>query len=124
MLTADLHDWHEARDAGLGAVLNVTHACLDHLVRAAQTGARGVADIVTINPGRSAAVGAFSQVLRKDLGERHVRAGVIECGSPVSELVTTEEGLLDPQDVADAVVYMLTRPRHVTVNELSIRPTD
>jgi NADP-dependent 3-hydroxy acid dehydrogenase YdfG len=31
---------------------------------------------------------------------------------------------LQPQDVADAVTYIVTRPRHVAVNELLIRPTE
>jgi NADP-dependent 3-hydroxy acid dehydrogenase YdfG len=31
---------------------------------------------------------------------------------------------LQPQDIADAVTYIVTRPRHVAVNELLIRPTE
>jgi NADP-dependent 3-hydroxy acid dehydrogenase YdfG len=29
-----------------------------------------------------------------------------------------------PEDVADAITYIVTRPRHVAVNEILIRPTD
>jgi NADP-dependent 3-hydroxy acid dehydrogenase YdfG len=31
---------------------------------------------------------------------------------------------LQAQDIADAITYIVTRPRHVAVNELLIRPTD
>jgi NADP-dependent 3-hydroxy acid dehydrogenase YdfG len=28
------------------------------------------------------------------------------------------------RDIADAILYMVTRPRHVAINELLVRPTD
>lgn len=31
---------------------------------------------------------------------------------------------MQPQDISDAILYMVTRPRHVAVNEILIRPTD
>jgi NADP-dependent 3-hydroxy acid dehydrogenase YdfG len=31
---------------------------------------------------------------------------------------------MQPQDIADAILYIVTRPRHVAVNELLIRPTE
>ena len=31
---------------------------------------------------------------------------------------------LQADDIADAVAYIVTRPRHVAVNELLVRPTD
>ena len=34
------------------------------------------------------------------------------------------EERLQAQDIADAVAYMVTRPRHVAVNEMLIRPTE
>jgi NADP-dependent 3-hydroxy acid dehydrogenase YdfG len=32
--------------------------------------------------------------------------------------------MLNADDIADAVTYIVTRPRHVAVNELLIRPTE
>ena len=31
---------------------------------------------------------------------------------------------MDPGDIADAITYIVTRPRHVAVNEMLIRPTE
>jgi NADP-dependent 3-hydroxy acid dehydrogenase YdfG len=31
---------------------------------------------------------------------------------------------LTAEDIADAIAYIVTRPRHVAVNEVLIRPTD
>ena len=31
---------------------------------------------------------------------------------------------MQARDIADAIVYMVTRPRHVAINEILIRPTD
>ena len=45
----------------------------------------------------------------------------------VQELVTARFGdikRLDAEDIADAIGYIVTRPRHVAVNEVLIRPTE
>jgi NADP-dependent 3-hydroxy acid dehydrogenase YdfG len=31
---------------------------------------------------------------------------------------------MDVADIADAITYIVTRPRHVAVNEMLIRPTE
>ncbi|MGI5226912.1 SDR family oxidoreductase [Actinoallomurus sp. CA-142502] len=150
-LTADLADWHGTVEVNLNGVLNTTHAALPYLTRAAAGHRRGVADIVTISsaagrrvPGPMSnvyaatkhAVGAFSEALRQELAEHHVRAGLVEPGVVVTELTTggrahapdatrpTGYGLLQPDDIAAAVVFMVTRPRHAAVNEILVRPTE
>jgi NADP-dependent 3-hydroxy acid dehydrogenase YdfG len=122
------------------------------LLRAAENATRRVADVVNISSvaGRVAragsgvynatkfAVGAFSESLRQEVTTRHVRVGLVEPGfvetelqshnSPqVQEMIRTRfamEERLQAQDIADAVAYMVTRPRHVAVNEMLIRPTE
>ncbi|MDK9499673.1 SDR family NAD(P)-dependent oxidoreductase [Streptomyces katrae] len=126
-------------------------AAVPHLAKAAADGPRRVAGIVNIGSvagrvafGMSAAycatkfgVGAFSEALRQELTGRHVRVSVVEPGSVDTELRThnpdaVQEQLnaylgdierLQGQDIADTVSYIVTRPRHVSIAELLVRPT-
>ena len=84
------------------------------------------------------AVGAFSESLRQEVTGRHVRVGLIEPGAVATELAShnrpeIQDGMrqrfanmqrLAAEDIADAIGYMVTRPRHVTVNEMLVRPTE
>lgn len=150
-VSAELADWHSTVELNVNGVLNATHAALPHLTRAAAAHGRGVADIVTISSiaGRRVpsahsnvysatkhAVGAFSEALRQELAEQHVRAGLVEPGIVATELTTSGRaytpeaasvagyGPLQPHDIAATVVFMVTRPRHVALNELLVRPTE
>jgi NADP-dependent 3-hydroxy acid dehydrogenase YdfG len=83
-------------------------------------------------------VRAFSDSLRQEVTRRHVRVAVVEPGLVATEIFShlrEEERqhflqrfagveLLAAQDIADAIGYSVTRPRHVAVNELLIRPTE
>ena len=83
-------------------------------------------------------VGAFSESLRQEITRRYVRVGLVEPGAVGTELVghnrpeiledlASRPGLGSPMqvgDISDAIVYMVTRPRHVAINEILIRPTD
>ena len=148
-LSADLSQWRTMVDVNVGGVLATTHAALAYLTAAAQ-GPRGIADVVTVSSvaGRKVAfpaanvyaatkhaVGAFSEALRQELAEHHVRVGLVEPGLVRSELTEAngasqdaeerlELGLMEPEDIADAVVYMVTRPRRTAVNEILVRPTE
>lgn len=84
-------------------------------------------------------VGAFSEVLREEMAGEGVRVSVIEPGAVDTALpdhITDDESqeqsqsqyesldLLRPEDIADAIRYILTRPNHVGINELVVRPRD
>ena len=127
-------------------------AALPHLLAAAQDGPRQVADMVNVSSvaGRVAragsgaynatkfGVGAFSESLRQEVTKRHVRVSLVEPGAVETELAGHNrpevlEGLrtrfagmerLQSQDIADAITYVVTRPRHVAINELLVRPTE
>ena len=147
---ADVTDWRKVVDINLNGVLSATHAALPHLEKSA-AGARGVADVVAVSSvaGRKVpapasnvyaatkhGVGAFAEALRQEYAERHVRVGVVEPGLVASEMTTSgddhapdatrasERGALEPTDIADAVVYMVTRPRRTAVNEMLVRPVE
>jgi NADP-dependent 3-hydroxy acid dehydrogenase YdfG len=150
---ADAEDWDRMIAVNVQGLLHTTHAALPHLLKAAEEGPRRVADIVNISSiaGRVAwngygvynltkfGVNGFTESLRQEVTRRHVRVGVLEPGGVDTELgshngpevrdamidpfyETTE--VLAPEDIADGVAYMVTRPRHASVGELWIMPTD
>jgi len=127
------------------------HAALPHLIAAAEDGPRHVADLVNISSvaGRRATagsavynltkfgVGAFSESLRQELASRHVRVSLVEPGAVDTELplhlraeireqaAERFRGVerLEAADIADAIAYIVTRPRRMAVNEMLVRPT-
>ena len=133
-------------------LLYVAHAAVPHLLTAAEDGPRRVSDLVNISSvaGRVArlgsgvynltkhGVGAFSESLRQEVARRHVRVSLVEPGAVDTELGShvreevRQQALqrfagiqrLDADDIADAITYVVTRPRHVAVNEVLIRPTE
>jgi NADP-dependent 3-hydroxy acid dehydrogenase YdfG len=150
IVDAPVQEWDRMIDLNLKGLLYVAHAALPHLLKFAQEGPRNVADIVNISSvaGRRVGqgggiyqltkhgVGVFSEALRQEVTARHVRSSLVEPGATESELVmhVREEvrgnlnpntyKILEASDIADAVVYIVTRPRHMAVNEILIRPTE
>jgi len=149
---APLEEWQRMVNLNVLGLLYCTHAALPHLLAAAEGDPRSVADVVNISStaGRVArlnsgvynatkfGVVAFSESLRQEVTARHVRVSIIEPGATATELashnrlVVLEEmaknfggiELMASEDIADAIVYVVTRPRHVAVNEMLIRPTE
>ncbi|HEX7245289.1 MAG TPA: SDR family NAD(P)-dependent oxidoreductase [Solirubrobacterales bacterium] len=149
---APTEEWHRMIDLNLKALALTTHAALPHLLAAAEASERRCADMVNISSvaGRVArrgsavynltkhGVGAFSESFRQEFGNRRVRSIVIEPGAVATELTDHIRDevrdrvrsrfsgieILDPADVADAIVFAVTRPWRVSVNELLIRPTE
>ena len=152
VVDAPLEEWERMLDVNLRGVLYCSHAALPHLLQAAQDSPRGVADLVNISSvaGRVArqgsgvynltkhGVGAFSESLRQEVTQRHVRVALVEPGAVATELAghnrpEIQEQIgqrfgnverLEADDIADAIAYMVSRPRRVAINELLIRPTE
>ncbi len=150
--TAPLAEWQRMVDVNLMGLLYCSHAALPHLLEAAASAPRQVADIVNISstagrvkrPGSAVynatkfGVGAFSEALRMEVTARHVRVSLVEPGATATELTShnrdevlvgvratlAELELLHAEDIADAVDYIVTRPRRIAVNEMLVRPTD
>jgi 3-hydroxy acid dehydrogenase / malonic semialdehyde reductase len=139
-------DWDEMLDTNVKGVLWVTRAVVPGMV------ARGRGHVVNLGsvaghevyPGGAVycatkhALGAITRGLRMDLLGTGVRVSTVDPG-----LVETEFSLvrfhgdreraarvyrgltpLTPADVADAVVWAATRPPHVNVDEIILKPTD
>jgi NADP-dependent 3-hydroxy acid dehydrogenase YdfG len=150
---ADAEEWERMIEINVKGLLYTTRAALPHLLQAAEKGPRRVADIVNISSiaGRVAwngygvysltkfGVNGFTESLRQEVTQRHVRVGVLEPGGVETELGShnrpeVREEMIDPfyertdvlapEDIADGVAYMVTRPRHTAVGELWIMPTD
>jgi NADP-dependent 3-hydroxy acid dehydrogenase YdfG len=81
-------------------------------------------------------VGAFSESLRQELAARFVRVSLVEPGATATELASHNRAevldsirsqfgsRMEAGDIADAIGFIVTRPRHVAVNEILIRPTE
>ena len=149
---APLNDWDDLVTVNIQGVLYATHAALPHMIAAAADSPRGVADVVTVSStaGRVArpntavysltkfGVNAFSEGIRQELIGKRVRVGIVEPGTVATEIfdhLTAEAqeafnkrtaGMvkLRPDDIADAVVYMVTRDRRVAVNEMLVRAAE
>jgi NADP-dependent 3-hydroxy acid dehydrogenase YdfG len=139
-------------DLNLKGLIHTTHAALPHLLSAAADSPRGCADVINISSvaGRIArsgsgiynltkhGVGAFSESFRQEFASRKVRSTLIEPGAVETELTDhIRDGVreevrsrfadiesLKAEDIAEAIAFAVTRPWHVSINELLIRPTE
>lgn len=149
---ASIDDWDQMVSVNVLGVLYVTRAALPHLIDAAADSPRGVADLVTISstggrvarPGTAVyalskfGVNAFSEAIRQELIDKRVRVGVVEPGRVDTEInlelpqqfrdaldrQSADIEVLRPEDIADAVTYMVTRNRRVAVNEILVRAAE
>ena len=149
---APTEEWDRMVDLNVKGLLYVAHAALPHLLKAAEDSPRGVADLINTSSvaGRRTrsgsgvynltkfGVGAFSEALRQEVTGRHVRVSLVEPGAVATELQShlrdeikeqaaarfADVQILQAEDIADAVIYIVTRPRHVAINEVLIRPTE
>lgn len=151
MLEAPVEEWQQMVEVNLLGLMYMTKAAVPHLLEAAE-GDRGVADLVNISSvaGRIArrnsgvynatkfGVGAFSESLRQEVSGRHLRVALVEPGAVATELQShnrpeVKEGLakrfeemeiLQAEDIAEAIEFVVTRPPHAAVNEILVRPTE
>lgn len=71
------------------------------------------------------AVTAMAEALRLDLNDTGVRVTSVEPGMVDTPFFESKPSIraLDPEDIANAVMYAVQQPAHVDVNEILIRPT-
>ena len=143
-------EWQRMLDTNVSGVLRVIRAFTADLVGAAADGR--TADLVNISSvgahitfpnyavygATKAAVTYLSQSLRGEFGPRDVRVTNIEPGLTETELAqhidsdSLQEqvlgmvealGSLSPEEVADVVAYVSSRPRHVNLRQIVVLPT-
>jgi NADP-dependent 3-hydroxy acid dehydrogenase YdfG len=149
---APVDEWRRMVDVNLLGLMYCAHAALPHLLSAAKDSPREVADMVNVSSvaGRIArngsaaynatkfGVGAFSEGLRQEVAARRVRVSVVEPGVTETELAGHNRPdvlvqmnrrfgdirRLQAVDIAEVIGFIVTRPQHVIINELMVRPTE
>jgi NADP-dependent 3-hydroxy acid dehydrogenase YdfG len=149
---ASTDEWLRMININVLGLMYCTHAALPHLLRAVGDSPRRVADLINISSvaGRTArngsgvynatkhAVGAFSESLRQEVTRRRVRVSLVEPGAVQTELVSHNRPeikellrsrfgdmeLMQSEDIARAVLYIITQPANVAINEILVRPSD
>jgi NADP-dependent 3-hydroxy acid dehydrogenase YdfG len=146
-LRADPTDWQRMVDTNLYGVLWATHAVLPHMVERQQGHIVQISSVAgrTTRPTGAVynatkwGVNAFTDALRQEICHHNIRTTLIEPGIVATELrehITHDETRerteawadsirqLQSEDIAKAVVYAVSQPEHVAINEILVRPTD
>lgn len=141
VLGGDPDAWDRMLNLNVNATFRSIHAVLPHMVE------RGTGDIivtssvagfipVVLEPVYTAskhAVQAFVHTLRRQVAKHGIRVGEVAPGPVVTALLSdwpkakledavASGSLMQPQEVAAAVLFMLTRPRNITIRDLVILP--
>ncbi|MFD6994248.1 SDR family NAD(P)-dependent oxidoreductase [Streptomyces sp. NPDC059943] len=146
ILGADTAQWTRMVETNLLGSMYAVHTALPHLLSR-----KGAVVQISSTSGRTASAGggvyaatkfgvnAFSEALRQEVTAQGVRVVVIEPGFVATELTShltdpamqaAAKGMADSmrtlqaEDIAGAVLYAITQPAHVAVNEILVRPTD
>jgi clavulanate-9-aldehyde reductase len=142
---APTEEWRQMIHANVYGVLYCTHAALPlmreqgsgHIVNVSSVAGRfaragsGVYNLTKFG------VGAFSESLRQEIAPAGLRVTLIEPGAVATELVEQNRpeirqviaGVLadveplQSQDIANAILYAISQPPNVAVNEVLVRPS-
>lgn len=144
---ANTEDWRRMFDVNVLGLMYATHAILPlmkaqgegHIVNISSVAGRVANAGTGVYNATKWAVNAFSESLRKEVHKDKIRVTIIEPGLVATELpqhITNSSAKerakafyesvrsLDSEDIAAAIVYAVTQPPHVNVNEILIRPTE
>ena len=141
VLDGDPDTWDRVLNLNINAVFRSIHAVLPHMVER-KTGdiivTSSIAGLVPVvwEPIYTAskhAVQAFVHTVRRQVAPYGLRVGAVQPGPVVTALISdwpkdklddelAKGGLIQPVEVAEAVLFMLTRPRNVTIRDLVILP--
>ena len=133
--------WDRMLNLNINAAFRSVHAVLPHMIEK-KTGdilftssIAGVVPVVwePIYTASKFAVQAFVHATRRQVAQHGVRVGAVLPGPVVTALLDdwpkekmdealANGSLMQPKEVADAVLFMLTRPRNVTIRDLVILP--
>ncbi len=144
---ADTEDWRRMIHTNVLGLMYATHAALPmmraqgtgHIVNVSSVAGRTARAGAGVYNASKWGVGAFSESLRQEVYKDKIRVTIIEPGAVATELtqhITHPEAKkqieefvqamipLESEDIAAAILYAVTQPPRVNVNEILIRPTD
>ncbi len=147
ILGADTEDWRRMIGTNVLGLMYATHAALPlmkaqgsgHVVNVSSVAGRTARAGAGVYNASKWGVGAFSESLRQEVYKDKIRVTIIEPGAVATELtdhVTHTESKrqieafvqsmtpLESEDIAAAIVYAVTQPDRVSVNEILVRPTE
>jgi NADP-dependent 3-hydroxy acid dehydrogenase YdfG len=143
----DTEEWRRMVQVNVMGLLYCTHAALPlmreggggHIVNVSSTAGRSAAAGAAVYNFTKFGVTGFSEALRQEALHSNIRVTCIEPGFVETELQEQNTNpvvlhgvekmreqigdVLQPGDIADAIDYALSRPRHVSINEVLVRPT-
>ncbi|HCY8706329.1 TPA: SDR family oxidoreductase [Staphylococcus aureus] len=127
-------EWDSMIDVNIKDTLYTAQAALPtmleqssgHLINIASISGFEVTKSSTIYSATKVAVHTITQGLEKELAKTGVKVTSISPGMVDTAITAaynpTDRKKLEPQDIAEAVLYALTQPKHVNVNEITVRP--
>ncbi|UDL89243.1 SDR family oxidoreductase [Mesorhizobium sp. PAMC28654] len=141
IVDGDPDAWDRMLNLNINSVFRSIHAVLPHMIER-KTGdiivTSSIAGLVPVvwEPIYTAskhAVQAFVHTVRRQVAKHGLRVGAVAPGPVVTALISdwpkdkleaelAAGGLMQPVEVAEAVMFMLTRPRNITIRDLVILP--
>lgn len=127
-------EWDSMIDVNIKGTLYTAQAALPtmleqssgHLINIASISGFEVTKSSTIYSATKVAVHTITQGLEKELAKTGFKVTSISPGMVDTAITAaynpTDRKKLEPQDIAEAVLYALTQPKHVNVNEITVRP--
>ncbi|MGY4503661.1 SDR family oxidoreductase [Bradyrhizobium diazoefficiens] len=141
VLDGDPDAWDRMLNLNVNALFRSIHAVLPHMVERKSgdiivtSSIAGLVPVVwePIYTASKHAVQAFVHTVRRQVAKYGLRVGAVAPGPVVTALISdwpkekleaemAAGGLIQPTEVAQAVLFMLTRPRNVTIRDLVILP--
>lgn len=139
--TGDPDAWDRMLNLNINATFRSIHAVLPHMIAMGSGDVIVTSSIAGIVPvmwepiytASKFAVQAFVHTVRRQVARHGIRVGAVAPGPVVTALLDdwpkekmdealANGSLMQPVEVADAVIFMLTRPRTVTIRDLVIVP--
>lgn len=143
---ADLAEFRRVYEINVFGTLYTSAAAVPHMLK------QGIGDIVNITSlagrkggpetnaysGSKHAANAMTDAMRQELGNRNIRVAILMPGATTTEVAggitnpdwrnaiaahVSKEGAVQPEEIGQTIVFMLSMPRNVNISEISVRPT-